>query len=237
MLNDLATVASLIVLEGLLSADNALVLAVLVRHLPKTQQKRALKWGLIGAFGFRLICVLLATWLLQMWYLKLGGAIYLLYIGISHIVHPAHDDEAAAVRGRGFWGTVLAVELTDLVFSIDSILAAVALSDKLWVIYLGGIVGIVAMRFVAGGFLRLIDKFPGLTVGAYVLVTWIGVKLLLEGWEDTLRTWGPRWHWSVERIEQLHWHMPSWFFWSGMATILAGSFLWQQRKGKREGKF
>lgn len=230
MLQDIATISSLIVLEGLLSADNALVLAVLVRHLPPAQQKRALKYGIIGAFVFRFICVLLASWVIQAWYIKFVGALYLLYIGIQHILHPSYEDEAASVRGRGFWATVMAVEMTDLVFSVDSILAAVAMSDKLWVIYLGGVLGIVAMRFVAGGFLKVIERFPGLTAGAYVLVTWIGVKLLVEGWEATAYALGPGWGWTAEQIERYHWHMPSWLFWSGMALIIAGSMVWRKSR-------
>jgi YkoY family integral membrane protein len=206
-----ATVATLVVLEGLLSADNALVLAVMVRHLPKDQQKRALRYGLFGAFVFRLIAVVFAAALLHYWILKAVGGIYLLYIAISHL---SHGEESSGTTGRsrfgdGFWGTVVSVELTDIIFSVDSILAAVATAEglpkryggielftiptlnvvvdlKLLVIYLGGILGIIAMRFVAGYFLRLLERFQGLARGAYYLVAWIGVKLLGGGLHDAV---------------------------------------------------
>src|SRR5215203_1647695 len=177
-------VLTLVFLEGLLSADNALVLAVMVRHLPKAQQKKALRYGIWGAFLFRFIAVVLATTILDYWQFEVAGGIYLLYLAVSHLVVGEHEpDPQARVRaGRGFWGTVIGVELADIAFSIDSILAAVALADEMprdlhertvlffsikdWVIYLGGVLGIIAMRYVAGYFLNLLDRFKGLALGA-----------------------------------------------------------------------
>src|SRR5271168_1443816 len=89
----LGTVATLVVLEGLLSADNALVLAVMVRHLPKHQQKRALRYGLLGAFVFRLIAVVFAATLLQYWILKVLGGVYLLFMAVSHLSHGEGEAE------------------------------------------------------------------------------------------------------------------------------------------------
>lgn len=224
--HDFATVGSLIALEGLLSADNALVLAILVRHLPGAQQRKALQYGIWGAFLFRFLCLLLASWLVRAWYFKVGGALYLLYIGISHLIRhdPEHHGEATAASRAGFWKTVAMVELTDLAFSIDSILAAVAMSDKMWVIYLGGISGIVTMRLVAGTFIQLLNRFPGLTVGAYLLVSWIGGKLLLEGWLMVAKQYD---------LEPYVGEMSSGMFWVGMAGIFIGSLLWPQARKKR----
>src|SRR3954454_24087476 len=101
----LGTVATLVVLEGLLSADNALVLAVLVRHLPKAQQKRALRYGIIGAFGFRLIAVVFASALLHYWWLKVGGGLYLLYLAVAHLMHGEGESigDRRSRFGNGFW--------------------------------------------------------------------------------------------------------------------------------------
>ncbi len=77
--SDLVTIALLIALEGLLSADNAMVLAVLVLGLPKNEQKKALRYGIIGAFFFRSIAVLLAVYLIRLGWVKLAGAGYLLF--------------------------------------------------------------------------------------------------------------------------------------------------------------
>lgn len=218
---DIITIGTLVVLEGLLSADNALVLAVLVKHLPDQSRKRALRYGILGAFLFRLIALLLVSWLIHVWYFKAVGAAYLIFISARHFqtLRKSFKSEEKAIKKFGFWKTVLVVELTDIAFSVDSILAAVALSNKLWIVYLGGILGIIAMRFVAGGFLKLLDKFPGLENGAYLLVGWIGIKLAIITCQ--------------EEIAGFPHVMTPPLFWSVMAIILVGSMLW---KGKQHAK-
>src|SRR4051794_16810464 len=126
----LGTVVTLVFLEGLLSADNALVLAVMVRHLPPEQRKRALKYGMGGAFVFRAIAIGLSSVLLDYWYFKVIGGLYLLYLSISHFLSGGDDPHqpSKARFGRGFLATVIAVELADIAFSIDSIVAAVAMA-------------------------------------------------------------------------------------------------------------
>lgn len=225
--HDVATIGTLILLEGLLSADNALVLAVLVRHLPTHQRKKALHYGIWGALIFRGLCIVVATWLVKAWFFKVFGALYLFAIALNHLLRGdgAHAHEAKVASHATFWRTVCMVELTDLAFSVDSILAAVAMSDKMWVIYLGGIAGIIAMRFVAGTFLGLLDRFPGLATGAYVLVLWIGIKLLLGGWEQAAVVFGPGWGWDDAAIAQHTWHMESALFWFGMAAIIFVSMI------------
>ena len=176
------------VLEGILSADNAIVLAVLAHALPKHQQKKALRYGIIGAFTFRTIAVLLAIHLMESPWLKLVGGLYLLYLPAKYFLRrekkggTPSEEQRPAKRFFGlskFWSTIVAIELTDIVFSIDSILAAVGLSQKVWVVITGGVLGIIAMRFVAGGFLRLIEVRPALIEGAFIIVGWIGTKLIL----------------------------------------------------------
>ena len=185
--SDLLIVAVLIVLEGLLSCDNAVVLALLVKHLPPEQRGRALRYGIIGAYVFRIIALVLATWMMTQWYLKVLGGMYLLYMGVSHFFKQKESEAEAMARPvktwfglSAFWSTVLAVEITDIVFSVDSIAAAVALSDKLWVLILGGLLGILAMRFAAQGFVKLLEKFPYLEGAAFAAVAFIGLKLFLE---------------------------------------------------------
>lgn len=229
-LHNAAIVATLVVLEGLLSADNALVLAVLVKHLPKTQQKKALKYGIAGAFIFRGIGVLLATYLIAYWQFKAAGAAYLLYLAVRHFFLKDHKDtEAGAAAGAGFWKTVALVELTDIAFSVDSIVAAVAMSSKLWVVYLGGILGIITMRFVAGMFLRLLERFPRLEGAAYVMVGWIGIKLGAETiYQLTLppETVAA----MVANHQTLH-VLPAWLFWSVMGLILIAAVILSRRDG------
>ena len=170
----------LVLLEALLSVDNALVLAMMVSALPSKQQKRALKYGIWGAFIFRAIAVLLAFILIKLWWFKILGGAYLLYVAYEGLRHEKNR-EAPKVKPN-FWAVVAKVELMDIAFSVDSILAAVALSDNKLVVILGGILGIVAMRYTAGVFIKLLGKHPILKKTAYVLLVVIGVKLAVSIW-------------------------------------------------------
>jgi YkoY family integral membrane protein len=179
---DLLTVATLALLEGILSVDNALVLAILVRTLPKHQQKKALAYGIAGAFAFRIIALVLAAYLMRVVVFKLIGGAYLLYLAMKHMFF-FHKEEAHQQRASvasNFWKTVFFVELTDIAFSIDSITTAVAMSNKLLIVWLGGILGIISLRVVSGFFIRLLEKLPKLEDLAYQLIFFIGTKLTLE---------------------------------------------------------
>src|SRR6476661_553655 len=187
-LSDLATVGLLVILEGLLSADNALVVAVMILGLPRRQQKQALRYGLLGAFAMRIVATLLAVYLIRIAWVKLIGGLYLLYLTYSHFFGRREEgvDRRAAPPARpmlglsALWATIVRVELVNLAFSIDSILVAVAVSPKTWVVIIGGILGIVAMRLVVGQLLTLVQRYPALVDGAFVIIAWVGLKLALE---------------------------------------------------------
>ncbi len=185
--SDLLTIALLVALEGLLSADNAMVLAVLVLGLPKRQQRKALRYGIVGAFVFRGAAILLAVYLIKLGWVKLLGATYLMYLVYRHFGGTQTAEERRAAPPAqpwlgltAFWATVVKVELTDIVFAIDSILVAVAMSPKTWVILTGGVLGIVMMRMVIGQLLALVERYPALVDGAFVIIAWVGFKLLVE---------------------------------------------------------
>ncbi|HEV3139398.1 MAG TPA: hypothetical protein VGY57_02715, partial [Vicinamibacterales bacterium] len=169
------------------SVDNAMVLAVLVLGLPKPQQRKALHYGIIGAFAFRGVATLLAVYLIRLAWVKLVGALYLLYLVYQHFGSERTADERRTppvaqpwLGLSAFWATVVKVELTDIVFAIDSILVGVAMSPKLWVVMSGGFLGIVMMRLLIGQMLTLVDRYPPLVDGAFVIIAWVGAKLLVE---------------------------------------------------------
>jgi YkoY family integral membrane protein len=225
---DLVTVALLVALEGLLSADNALVIAVMVLGLPKAKHKQALHYGLVGAFAFRIVATILAVYLIKLGWVKLLGALYLLYLTYSHFSANAGAEERRAppkakpwLGLSAFWATVLRVELVNLAFSIDSILVAVAVSPKLWVVLTGGILGIVAMRLVVGQLLSLIERYPALVDGAFVIIAWVGIKLLLE-------------YLYFEGI--VHFEVPKWLSLGLIAVIFGLAFLYAKREEERERK-
>ena len=188
--SDFLTIGLLVALEGLLSADNAMVLAVLVLGLPKPERRKALRYGMLGAFAFRSLATLLAVYLIRLGWVKLTGAAYLFYLSYRHFSGAESADTRtppAATSWLGlppFWATVAKVELTDLVFAIDSILVAVAMSPKLWVILTGGILGIVMMRLVIGQLLSMVERYPPLVDGAFVIIAWVALKLTIEFLHD-----------------------------------------------------
>lgn len=200
-------VVQLIFLEGILSIDNAAVLGAMVSVLPANepipwprslafmhgwgdrvlggQRAAALKVGLLGAYVGRGLMLLLATWVIRNPWLRILGAAYLLKLAISHLGSDHHtgEEDGGDRRGnlmeKGFWGVVVSVELADLAFSLDNVVAAVALSDRFWVVMLGVALGILTMRFAAQLFTVMIEREPVLVTAAYILVFNISLELLV----------------------------------------------------------
>jgi YkoY family integral membrane protein len=275
---DLAIIGLLIVMEGVLSIDNALVLGILAKRVPKHLQRRALTYGLIGAFVFRVLAIALTAWLIQIRWIKLLGGLYLVYVAVKHFFfehkETTHQDivvgpdgrptqvdhstgqplgpqaEQTELQGRapvspalgpiaveagtvgaasmavagsaaGFWSTVAVIELTDIAFAVDSIMAAVGMvsgSSKTWVVITGGLIGLVLMRFAAVMFIKLLDRFPRFEITAYLLVLWIGLKLVADYFFN-----------SVAHPHTLNFHSPTspwaWLFWGGMLVCFAYGFV------------
>ena len=185
--SDFFTIALLVLLEGLLSADNALVLAILVLGLPRSEQRKALRYGILGAFVFRILATLLAVQLIQVGLGQAGRRRLPAVPDLEPLLRQGDAAQRRAVRQArpwlglsAFWATVVKVELTDIVFAVDSILVAVAMSPKTWVIITGGVLGIIAMRLVIGKLLALVRRYPALVDGAFVIIAWVGIKLLIE---------------------------------------------------------
>ena len=201
----------LVFLEGLLAADNAIVMAVMVKHLPPEQRKKALFYGLLGAFVFRFLALFLISIIANFWFIQAAGAVYLIYMSIKNLwqffKHPeiespeAGDDhhydesgEEIKASNKSFWGTVLKIEFADIAFAIDSMLAALAIAVTLpkvgihfggmdlgqfVVMFLGGMIGVILMRYAATWFVELLNKYPGLEGAAFAIVGWVGVKLVV----------------------------------------------------------
>ncbi|MEN9840549.1 MAG: hypothetical protein RL376_349 [Verrucomicrobiota bacterium] len=178
-------IISLILIEGLLSVDNALAIAAMANHLPEHQKRKALRWGIVGAYGFRGLAMAGASFIINNPWLKIIGAAYLIYLMCAHFTAEAEDEAeaevgAAQLAGKGFWATVASIELMDLSLSVDNVVAAVAMSPKLWVVCLGVFIGILALRFVAGACLKLLEKYPILEHTAFLLIGYVGGILVVE---------------------------------------------------------
>jgi YkoY family integral membrane protein len=177
-------ILSLIVIEGLLSVDNALAIAAMANHLPEEQKRKALRWGIIGAYVFRGAAMAGAAYIIANPWLKILGAAYLIYLMCAHFTNAAAEEKhkmtPVNAASRGFWATVAAIELMDLSLSVDNVVAAVAMSPKIWIVCLGVFIGILALRFVAGACLKLIGKYPALEHTAFLLIGYVGAILLTE---------------------------------------------------------
>jgi YkoY family integral membrane protein len=222
-LSDFVTIGLLVLIEGLLSADNALVLALMILGLARRDQKKALRYGLVGAFAFRILATLLATYLIRIEWVKLLGGLYLLYLSYQHFFRSGGSEERGKPRPAlpwmglsALWGTVVKVELVNIAFSVDSILVAVAMSNKTWVVLTGGLLGIIAIRVVIGQLLSLVRKYPAIVDGAFIIIAWVGLKLLIEyfraiGWTDL--------------------HINKWFSFGVIIVVFVISYLYARRKG------
>ncbi|MFT4176239.1 MAG: hypothetical protein QM627_06245 [Luteolibacter sp.] len=220
----LMVVFILILIEGILSVDNAAVLATMVMRLPEEQRGKALKYGIIGAYAFRGLCLVLASWLITIWWLEPLGGLYLLWLAWSHFFRKSTDEEAAGAalstdKSRlyrwtigllgPFWATVVAVEIMDLAFSIDNVVAAVAyvknfpMPSKLILVCLGVFLGILAMRFAATGFVKLMHHFPFLETCAFAVIAILGVKLVLSVPRHFLETTNAFHHYLLEKAPKL----------------------------------
>ncbi len=204
-----SVVMSLVLIEGLLSVDNALGIAAMAAHLPKHQQKPALRWGLIGAYTFRGLALVLVAWLMHNAWVKWFGAAYLVYLACEHLqLHPKAEggEEGAKVAkaaGKSFIATIASIELMDLSLSLDNVVAAVSMVNNeqripeelhIWVVCLGVFIGIAALRFVAGWCIGVIERHPILSYTAFLLVGFVGFAFCMEMGLDLV---GIKWHMGV----------------------------------------
>ncbi len=193
----LAIVGNLIIIESLLSVDNAAVLATMVMDLPQDKRGKALKYGIWGAYFFRGLAMIFAAVLIKIWWLKPIGGLYLLYLVFdwykSKQTESTEDDTIdkksnwlykATVGSLGtFWATVALVELMDMAFSIDNVFAAVAFTPNIILVCFGVFIGIFAMRFIAQWFVNLMERYAFLETAAFIVIGILGFKLLLSLFE------------------------------------------------------
>lgn len=185
----------LVALEAVLSADNAIALAAIARGLEDpARQRQALNLGLALALVFRLGLIVAAQWVLNFWPLQLLAAGYLLWLcgrhlllvcsepGDGDLVSGAEDASGpgGSLHHAGLGSIVATLALTDLAFSLDSVAAAVAVSDRLLLVMAGGVIGVIALRLTAELFIRWLEVYRHLETAGYLAVGLVGIRLLLR---------------------------------------------------------
>ena len=184
---------NIMILEIVLSIDNAAVLAAMVKELPKDQQKKALTYGIAGAYLFRGLALLFASILIKLVWLKVAGGLYLMYLAYNALSTNVEQGGESKMTIKipflsALWSTIVAIELMDLVFSIDNVFAAVAFTPNLWLICGGVFIGILAMRFATTKFVKVLEKNPILERVAYWVIGALGLKLVSSYWLHDLNT-------------------------------------------------
>ena len=248
----LGVIGNLIIIESLLSVDNAAVLATMVMDLPLNQRNKALKYGIWGAYIFRGLAMIFAAFLLGFWWLKpLGGmyllwlvvdqfkekigygekgsilfkiaslilvlffikndgsindialwtlrgvsALYIIYLIYSFLKLKSDEEDDGEINKSNnkiytffqgkigvFWSTVILVEIMDMAFSIDNVFAAVAFTPNIVLVCIGVFIGILAMRFIAQSFVKLMEKYSFLETSAFIVIAILGIKLMLSIYE------------------------------------------------------
>ncbi|MCD2257169.1 TerC family protein [Agrilactobacillus fermenti] len=189
---DWLVILSLVLMECLLSVDNAIVLAAQTQILPtKKQQEKSLFYGLWGAYIFRFLVIGIGVYLINFWFIKVFGSLYLLYLSVRYFYdrhNPDHAKQGTTKKVDNskqhvlslFWRVVISIEAMDIVFSIDSVLASLAISSNPVIVLIGGMIGILAMRGIAEIIMRLMQIIPELEMMAYGLIAFIAVKLFLS---------------------------------------------------------
>jgi len=184
---------NIMILEIVLSIDNAAVLAAMVKELPKEQQKKALTYGIAGAYVFRGLALAFASILIKLVWLKVVGGLYLMYLAYKALSTNVEQGGESKMSIKipflsALWSTIVAIEMMDLVFSIDNVFAAVAFTPNLWLICGGVFVGILAMRFATTKFVKVLEKNPILERVAYWVIGALGLKLVSSYWLHDLNT-------------------------------------------------
>src|SRR6185295_13163227 len=186
-------------------------------------QKLALRYGLLGAFAFRIVATLLAVYLIRLAWVKLLGGLYLVYLTYNHFFESGDAQQRSRPRPArpwmglsALWGTILKVELVNIAFSVDSILVAVAMSRKTWVVLSGGLLGIVAMRVVIGQLLTLVRRYPPLVDGAFIIIALVGAKLLLE---------------YANAMDWINFDVPKWLSLGLIVFTFVAAYIHARRKG------
>jgi YkoY family integral membrane protein len=184
---------NIMILEIVLSIDNAAVLAAMVKELPKEQQKKALTYGIAGAYVFRGLALLFASVLIKLVWLKVAGGLYLMYLAYNALSTNVEQGGESKMSIKipflsALWSTIVAIEMMDLVFSIDNVFAAVAFTPNLWLICGGVFIGILAMRFATTKFVKVLEKNPILERVAYWVIGALGLKLVSSYWLHDLNT-------------------------------------------------
>lgn len=230
----LLVVISLIVIEGLLSVDNALAIAAMASHLDEKKRKVAMTVGYAGAYGFRIVALFIADYIIGNPWLMVVGSAYLIWLMCAHFAElnekGSEHDEAVNVSHHSFGGTIAMIAFLDLSLSFDNVVAAVAFArDSITLVYIGVTIGIITLRLVAGYCIKLLEKHPWLEHTAFLLVGFVGMLLCLELWWDaSIRTTVQWLGVTIVSEKEGHYHIEKVAKFGGILLIMLGHITYEK---------
>jgi len=233
--SSLYVVVALVVIEGLLSVDNALAIAAMASHLEEKKRKLAMTIGYAGAYGFRILALLLTSYILHNVWLMALGAAYLIWLMCNHFAESEDREDIEGHKSRvqpSFAKTITMIALLDLSLSFDNVVAAVAFAkDNIYLVYLGVTIGILTLRLVAGYCIQLLQKHPWLEHTAFLLVGFVGGLLCIELYWEYAKL-GPFevLNYAVIYEEGGHSHIQKAFKFGGIFMIIMGHLAYENVK-------
>lgn len=174
-------VFKIIMIDLLLSGDNAVVIALACRNLPEAQRRQGVMYGVIGAIGLRIVLTFFAVGLLSLPYLKLVGALLLLWIGVKLILPEDEHGEGNIKAEANLWGAVKTIIIADFVMSLDNVLGvAAAAKGNPWLLTFGLLVSIPLIAWSSQLVLKLIDRFPFIIYAGGALLGYVAGEMLVS---------------------------------------------------------
>lgn len=210
--------AQIIAIDLLLGGDNAVVIAMACRRLPKALQTRAIYGGMLGAIVLRVVMLFFAVHLLGLPFLKLIGAVLLLWIGIK-LVANQDEDEGEIDGGTRLWTAIKTVIVADVVMSLDNVLAVAAAGNgNVYLVAAGVLISIPIIVLGSRFVLSAMERLPWLVAAGGALIGWIAGGMAVS--DSALQPWLPQIHW-------LHWAASGG---TAVVVLLAGWWLGQRRQ-------
>ncbi|HVP08844.1 MAG TPA: TerC family protein [Burkholderiales bacterium] len=175
----LSALAAIVLIDLVLAGDNAIVIALAARNLPRAQQRKAVIWGTVGAIAVRSSLTVAVLWLLQIPGLMLGGGVLLAWIGYRLLVDNDGGGEHEPAPAAGFWSAMRTIVIADTVMGLDNVLAvAGAAGGSILLVVLGLLISIPIVVWGSTLILRWIERFPAILYAGGAVLAWTAAKMI-----------------------------------------------------------
>lgn len=217
----LMALLTIIVIDLVLAGDNALVIGLAARNVPRHLQKRVIIWGTVGAIAIRIAFTLGIVWLLKIPGLMLAGGLLLLPVAYKLMNPASHDADDHSATSNSFWGAIKTIVVADALMGVDNVLGvAGAAQGSFLLVVLGLLISVPIMVWGSTLVLKWVDRFPQIiTIGCGVLI-WTATQMILD--EKVLAPYLPAHTWFDELSGAI------------LTIAILGTFIWRKRQKQLE---